>query len=125
MEIPIIEVPPEESPEPPDPPDPPSLNPESEDISLKPRELDPFCVHSPSSTGKSPAEFEKGEVVLVVHENPVLQPFNRLAKPVWPKTPATIPSSFFRDVNFKVIIMTVMISQTNTLNQITITLFHS
>ena len=82
-------------------------------------------MHSPSSTGKSPAEFEKGEVVLVVHENPVLQPFNRLAKPVWPKTPATIPSSFFRDVNFKVIIMTVMISQTNTLNQITITLLHS
>ena len=60
-------------------------------------------VNSPSN-GKSPAEFEKGEVVLIVHENPVLQPFNKLAKPVWPKTPATIPSTFFRDINHKVCI---------------------
>lgn len=73
-----------------------------EDVTLKPRELDPFCVNSPGSMGKSPAEFEKGEVVLVVHETPVLQPFHKLAKPIWPKTHATIPASFFRDVNFKV-----------------------
>ena len=54
-----------------------------EDVTLKPRELDPFCVNSPGSMGKSPAEFEKGEVVLVVHETPVLQPFHKLAKPIW------------------------------------------
>lgn len=50
-----------------------------------------------------PLEFEDPQIVYATCENTGAFPhFNRCAKPLWPKSPATIPSSYFRDFNRKV-----------------------
>ena len=78
---------------PPEPPDKVAVTPKEEMLAVKTTDLPLNTL-----TGENGGMF----IVAGNEETAVHLQYARLPKPIWPKSPVTIPSSFFRDIHRRV-----------------------
>ena len=90
---PKIEEPPQPPPPPPEPPD-KIVVPEKAILAVKTTDL-PLDTTLTGENG--------GMFIIANEEAHVHLQYARLPKPIWPKSPVTIPSSFFRDIHRRVL----------------------